>query len=252
MRTASIVVGALLALAGFAAGRRFPAKPPPVSNRRAPATLPAPRPPPDLAACQHELGFTRTQLAISLAFRAESRSDAPDEPVKGGDAAEGGPRCDARALQVQRINDCYTFQDMAPFYDDVLGKTELSADERAEAQALGQEECGRIHHFASLARTQRLSCLLGLRQIEETPSDGARGKLTGPEGFKERYEQFPIYERPTVAICGRWMALSASDKRALLGKITYAGGLHLPPDAGVRFYGEALPDGGLWFGDDPR
>jgi hypothetical protein len=251
MRTASILAGALLAVAGFAAGRRLPALPP-ASAKRASAALSTPSPPPDLAACQHELNVTRTQLAISLALRAASRPDPTDDVAKLGAAPEASPRCDERVLQVQRINDCYTFQGMVPFYDEVLGKTELSPDEETDARALGQEECARIHHFASMARTQRLSCLIGLRQVEGAPGDGAHAKLTGPEGFKERYERFPIYERPTVAICGRWMALSASDKQALLGKMTYGGGFHVPVDAGVRLYGEELPDGGLWFGDDPR
>src|SRR5262249_31696224 len=137
-RKTSLLAGAVLLVAtaggGFVAGRKYQEramasqqKPHP-SSRRCPQN--------DPGAEGEDLYSLKAQLAICMAFRPEARpsseqDDGSDE-LQRTKTALNVCRYNLKSRDYPRhIQNCYAFKDMAPFYDHILGKTELSPEEEA-------------------------------------------------------------------------------------------------------------------------
>ena len=153
----------------------------------------------------------KAQLAICLAFRPEIKSeewqnDGSEELSSGKDTKDALETCrnqQKKMIYNRQILDCYTFKRMVPYYDQVLGKVELSPEEEAAAREMGVEECGRIINSATMAKLQINSCLRGLANPDDVQDMGFNDKSKAPDGFKEAYGdgKFPTEERALVKIC---------------------------------------------------
>jgi hypothetical protein len=132
----------------------------------------------------------------------------------------------------RQVNNCYKFQDMAPFYEHVLGKAELSPDEEAAARGMSVEQCMPVARYAQTAQTQRVTCL---RALDEVPAD-FKGKL--PMSFKDTYGSFPIDERPLVKACAHRRDVIDAMLKESGERQGIRGTMRTDADGGVRIYPE--------------